>query len=75
MVQPWPTNDMFMSYPPKDGPDPDSVAHFSSLDTYNTGLLKEFHLYLGDKLLCEQAAAYAPFRQLVCLGTTKSLSC
>ncbi|KAE9407877.1 hypothetical protein BT96DRAFT_808828 [Gymnopus androsaceus JB14] len=63
MVYPWASEDLFMTTPPDDSPEPESKDRFKSLQAFNAGLVKELHSYLKDPDLCQKAAKYAPFKK------------
>lgn len=66
MVHPWATAALFMVWPSKDAPAPESGERFNNYDTFSAGLLPELHAYLNDRELCQRAAEYAPFKNAAC---------
>ncbi|KAE9407193.1 hypothetical protein BT96DRAFT_809877, partial [Gymnopus androsaceus JB14] len=63
MVYPWASKDLFLTTPSEDSPEPESLDHFKTLQTFNAGLVKELHRYLKDPELCKKAVGYAPFKK------------
>ncbi|KAJ3911499.1 hypothetical protein F5877DRAFT_73133, partial [Lentinula edodes] len=63
MVYPWPTSNLFMSFPPNNLPDPESPERFKDESAFEAGLINELHLYLNDRDLCKKAAEYSPFQK------------
>ncbi|KAF8832795.1 hypothetical protein HHX47_DHR1001873 [Lentinula edodes] len=66
MVYPWPTSNLFMSFPPNNLPDPESPERFKDESAFEAGLINELHLYLNDRDLRKKAAEYSPFQKSVC---------
>ncbi|KAJ4476792.1 hypothetical protein C8R41DRAFT_869631 [Lentinula lateritia] len=65
MVYPWPTSNLFMSFPPNNLPDPESPERFKDESAFEAGLINELHLYLNDRDLRKKAAEYSPFQKSV----------
>ncbi|KAH7868694.1 uncharacterized protein C8R40DRAFT_1061231, partial [Lentinula edodes] len=63
MVYPWPTSNLFMSFPPNNLPDPESPERFKDESAFEAGLINELHLYLNDRDLRKKAAEYSPFQK------------
>ncbi|KAF9041871.1 hypothetical protein BDP27DRAFT_1374345 [Rhodocollybia butyracea] len=69
MVHPWATLLLFVEWPPRNAPNPESEQQFHNYDMFTAGLLPEFHSYLNDHELCQKAAEYAPFKNAFILQT------
>lgn len=74
VVSPWAHSSMFLSSPPPNALEPNSVERFASFEAYQSGATSELLAFLSNEPeMQEQARSYAPFRERVCLNTLLSI--